>query len=32
MPTAKATIASRATPGAVFHEAQAWEKAESTSR
>ena len=31
MPTANATIASRATPGAVFQERQAWEKADSTS-
>ena len=31
MPTANATTASSATPGAVFQEAQAWEKADSTS-
>src|SRR5947207_1579834 len=30
MPTANATMASSATPGAVFQEAQAWEKADST--
>ena len=31
IPTANATTASSATPGAVFQEAQAWEKADSTS-
>jgi hypothetical protein len=31
IPTANATTASRATPGAVFQEAQACEKADSTS-
>jgi hypothetical protein len=31
MPMANAAAASRATPGAVFQEAQAWEKADSTS-
>jgi hypothetical protein len=31
IPTANATTASRATPGAAFQEAQAWEKADSTS-
>jgi hypothetical protein len=31
IPTANATTASSATPGAVFEEAQAWEKADSTS-
>jgi hypothetical protein len=30
MPMAKATTARSATPGAVFQEAQAWEKADST--
>src|SRR5688572_32104668 len=32
IPTANATTASSATPGAVFQEAQAWEMADSTSR
>jgi hypothetical protein len=31
IPMANATTASRAMPGAIFHEAQAWEKADSTS-
>ena len=31
IPTANATTASRATPGAVFQEAQAWERADSTA-
>jgi hypothetical protein len=31
IPTANATTASSATAGAVFQEAQAWEKADSTS-
>jgi len=31
IPTANATTASSATPGAVFQEAQAWEKADTTS-
>ena len=31
IPTANATTASSATPGAVFQEAQAWEKADSMS-
>jgi hypothetical protein len=31
MPTANATTASRATPGADFQEAQAWVKADHTS-
>jgi hypothetical protein len=30
IPTANATTASSATPGAVFQEAQAWEKADTT--
>jgi len=32
IPTAHASTARSATPGAVFQELQAWEKAESTSR
>jgi hypothetical protein len=31
IPTANATTARRATPGAVFQDAQAWEKADTTS-
>jgi hypothetical protein len=31
IPTANATTASSATPGAVFQDVQAWEKADSTS-
>jgi len=31
IPTANATTASSATPGALFQEAQAWERADSTA-